>query len=69
MKVMNHIFYRLLMFSQACVKNSVQSGGVSASVHAGIHPPGQTPPSLADTPREDTPPFGTHPTEMHSCFP
>ena len=27
-----------VMFSQACVNNSVQKGGVSASVHAGIHP-------------------------------
>ena len=52
------IFYRLqrswakVIFSQACVKNSVHRGGVSASVHAGIHPPG------ADTPpREQTPPW------------
>ena len=31
----------MVMFSQACLKNSVY-GGVSASVHAGIYPPGQT---------------------------
>ena len=58
------------VFSQACVKNSVhRREGVSASVHAGIHPPGQTPPGrhplgrqppgqtpyLADTPHADTP--------------
>ena len=59
-----------VIFSQACVKNSVNRGwGVSASVHGGIHPPpgqtppGQTPPSLgrppwADTPRADTLPDG-----------
>ena len=58
------------------------TGGVSASVHAGIPPPG------ADTPEEQTPPpqsrhtppsaehagrygqhaGGTHPTGMQSCF-
>ena len=42
-----------VIFSQACVKNSVHGGGrVSASVHAGIHPP----PDQAHTPREQTPP-------------
>ena len=40
-----------VIFSQACVKNSV--GGVSASVHAGIHPLGQTPPG-------QTHPLGRH---------
>ena len=55
-------------------------GGVSAPLHAGIHPLGPE----ADTPwarhpRADTPPVqcmlgygqqadGTHPTGMHSCF-
>ena len=32
-----------VMFSQACVKNSVHRRG-SASVHAGIHSPGKAPP-------------------------
>ena len=56
--------------------------GVSASVHAGIHPPppGSRHPPRADPPGADTPPpqeqtaaygqraAGTHPTGMHSCF-
>ena len=33
-----------VIFSQACVKNSVPGGGVSASVHAGMHPPLADPP-------------------------
>ena len=46
------------LFSQACVKSSVH-GGVSASVHAGIHPLGR--PSPADTPPwADTLPPGKH---------
>ena len=41
-----------VIFSEACVKNSVHGGGVSASVHAGIHrPPEQTPPSRRPLPR------------------
>ena len=48
-----------VIFSQACVKNSVHGGGgggrVSASVHAGIPPPDQAPPPRADPP-EQTPP-------------
>ena len=31
-----------VMFSQACVKNSVHGGG--AKGQGGVHPPGQTPP-------------------------
>ena len=51
------------MFSQACVKNSVQGEGGSASVHAGIHlssrlHPRQTSPSWADTPPGRRPPTG-----------
>ena len=58
-----------VIFSQACVENSVHRGGrVSASVHAGIHPPGadtsprsrpareQTCPG-ADTPQSRQPPL------------
>ena len=68
-----------VIFSQVCVKNSVHRG-VSASVHAGIHPPGRHPlgrhPPVdtpwTDTPQADTPwvdtPVGTHPTGMHSCI-
>ena len=64
------IFYRpqrscgKVIFSQACVKNSVHSGGGgSTSVHAGIHPRGQTPP-WADTPQADTP-LDRHPPGRH----
>ena len=67
------------MFSQACV--ILFTGGVSASVHAGIqHPPlEQTPPGAAP-PGADPPPAtnhagrysqradGTHPTGMQSCL-
>ena len=53
-----------VMFSQACVKNSVNREGVSASVHAGIHPPGQTPPGRH--PPAVTAADGTDPTGMHS---
>ena len=71
-----------VMFLQASV--ILLTGGVSASVHAGIHPPRADTPR-ADTPQEQTPPkeqtpppeqtpayaqrtAGTHPTGMHSCF-
>ena len=51
-----------VIFSQACVKNSVHRGRVSASVHAGMHqppPPQQTPypPSRTRPP----PPRSRHP--------
>ena len=56
------------MFLHLSVSHSV-NGGLSASVHAGIHPPRQTPPQAdtphgqthpwADTPQADTP--GRHP--------
>ena len=38
--------------------------GVSASVHAGIPPPEQTPPPGADTPQEQTPPRADTPLEQ-----
>ena len=62
------------LFLQACVCPHV---GVSASVHAGIHPLGADP-SRKQTPWEQTPPpkswetataaDGTHPTRMHSYY-
>ena len=70
-----------VIFSQACVKNSVHrgEGRVSASVHAWIHhhppPPGaDTPPPGADPLGKQTAAAygqraaGTHPTAMHSCY-
>ena len=51
-----------VMFSQACVKNSVQGGG-------GVHPPGQTPSGRPPSPYADTllpgqvdTPLGRHPS-------
>ena len=49
----------------------LSTGGVSAPVHAGIHPPGRHP--RADTPGRHPPPdgyctYGTHPTGMLSCL-
>ena len=52
-----------VIFSQACVKNSVHGGGVSASVHAGI-PPGAHPPRPGTHPQEQTPP-GVDPQTRH----
>ena len=50
-----------VIFSQACVKNCVH-GGVSASVHAGIHPPGTDTPQEQTSPEEQMPPTGSrHP--------
>ena len=70
-----------VMFSQACVKNSVHGGfsWLHAGIHTplGRHPPGQTPPlgrhPSGKHPRGRHPSEtanaadGTHPTEMHSC--
>ena len=69
-----------VMFSQACVKNSVHGGGVCPIACWDIHTPtGQTPPRPGPTlcPRQThplgTPPQmataadGKHPTGMHSC--
>ena len=49
-----------VIFSEACVKNSVHRGGVSTSVHAprSRHPPG------ADIPLEQTPLWSRHPREQ-----
>ena len=55
-----------VIFSEACVKNSVQSrGGGSAPLHAGIHPPltrGRHPPSAVHAGRYGQQAGGTHPT-------
>ena len=66
-----------VMFSEACVKNSVHKGaggGVCPSVcwdtPGQIHTPsplGQTP-HWANIPPTATAADGTHPTGMHSCF-
>ena len=69
---------RNVIFSQACVKNSVYGVGggfLPQSMLGHTHtPPGQTHPSWADTPPGQTPPLptataadGTHPTGMLSC--
>ena len=71
-----------VIFLQACL--CVHTGGVSASMHAGIPPPSRhpsgsrhtpLPPGSRHPPGADTPPGetaiaadGTHPTGMHSCF-
>ena len=68
-----------VMFSQACVKNSVHGGGVYPTmhlgrhrpprpVHAGIHTPlGRHPPGAHPPPPTATATGGTHPTGIHSC--
>ena len=57
-----------VIFSQACVKNSVHGGG-SASVHAGIQPPGADPPGSRhpqeQTPQSRHPPEQTPPQSRH----
>ena len=79
-----HRFYRpqrscgKVIFSEACVKNSVHMGGGGrlpqwmlgyTTPHPlgrhrpGRQPPGQTPPGQTATSAD-----GTHPTGMHSCF-
>ena len=62
------------IFRSVCQEFCPLGGRVSASVHAGIHPPPweQTPPG-ADPPGKQTAAYGqraggTHPTGMHSCF-
>ena len=55
-------FWGKVIFSVACVKNSVQRGG-SASVHAGIPSLDQAPPPRADSPpRPGNPPPGADTT-------
>ena len=48
-----------VMFLQVSV--ILFTGGLSASVHAGIHPPPEQTPPRADTPLEQTPPEQTSP--------
>ena len=67
-----------VVFSQACVKNSLHGeGAVSSPLHAGIHttspptcsaPPGQTPSSRPRLPRWPLQRTVWHPTGMHSCL-
>ena len=53
-----------VIFSEACVKNSVHKGG-SASVHARIPPPGADPLPGPGTPlAADTPSRSRHPPEQ-----
>ena len=56
-----------VIFSVACVKKSVHGG--SASVHAGIPPPGaDTPPCAVHAGRYGQQAGGMHPTGMQSCW-
>ena len=54
------------MFLQVSV--ILLTGGVSASLHAGIHPPGSRHPPGKQTPAYGQRASDTHPTGMHSCF-
>ena len=56
--------YGKVIFSQAWVKNSFCPRGVSASVHAGIHPPNKQPPG--QTPLGQTPPWADTPYPVHA---
>ena len=70
-----------VMFSQACVKNSVHKGGGVANTPplsrhllgrppplVGRHPsPGQTPPGQTDNPPGQTPPRQTPPSAQHTA--
>ena len=51
-----------VMLLQASV--ILSTGGVSASVHAGIHPPGSRYPSEQTPPKEQTPSWSRHPPEQ-----
>ena len=55
---------KVIMFTSVCQEFCPRGWRwVSASVHAGIHPPPRQ-----TSPRADTPPAdGTHPNGMHSC--
>ena len=63
---------RLCLYT--CLSVILFIGGVPASVHAGIHPPEQTPPRQAPPPcamhagRYGQQAGGTHPTGMHTCW-
>ena len=75
MNKMNETFNERYSYIFTGICDSVNRGG-SASVHAGMPPPGADPPrSRLPPPREQTPPpeqtqraGGTHPTIMHSCW-
>ena len=65
------------MFSQVCVKNSVQIGGGHIQLPWQTSPgqtprwgdvPEQTPPEQTPRPEMATAANSTHPTGMHSCF-
>ena len=69
-----------VMFSQACVKNSVQRGGIlqdppqptplEQTPTPGAHPPPEQPPSPRSRhplPRTASAAAGAHPIRMHSC--
>ena len=57
------------VFTPVC-QSFCSRGGMSASVHAGIHPPGQTfPPGRPPPPQQTaTAAGGMHPTGMLSCY-
>ena len=63
-----------VMFSQACVKNSIHGGGGAwcLPLSLGVYTPRQTPPPLGrhppSPPETATAADGTHPTGMHSCL-
>ena len=61
-----------VIFSVACVKNSVHRGGVPGQVHpqAGTPSPGRYTPSprAVHAGKYGQQAGGTHPTGMHSCF-
>ena len=52
------------IFTGVCLS----TGGGSASVHAGIYPPGADTPPRKQTPAYGQRAAGTHPTGMHSCL-
>ena len=58
-----------VMFSQACIKNSVHlRQGVYRSMHWGRHPPGPVHAGIHPPPPTATAADGLHPIGMHSCY-
>ena len=68
-----------VMFSQACVKNSVYRGCLPDTPPPARHPPPRQTPLLGrhpqdthtpqvNTPQTATAAYGTHPTGMHTCY-
>ena len=58
-----------VLFTQACVKNSVHRGGVYPSMPWGRQTPRQTPLLGQTLPlKTATAVDGVHPTGMHSCY-